>query len=79
MESDFLEIGALAAYEMYPEEGGCPAAGVVTGVGKIHGRLCMIVANDATVKSRSLVSPWQVKKSARQEMQWKTDSNHLFS
>lgn len=51
VESDFLEIGALAAYEMYPEEGGCPAAGVVTGIGKIHGRLCMIVANDATVKA----------------------------
>lgn len=48
---DFFEIGAFAGYEMYPEHGGCPAGGVVTGLGKIHGRLCMIVANDATVKA----------------------------
>jgi len=48
---DFLEIGAFAAYGMYEEEGGCPAAGVVTGLGYIHGRMCMIVANDATVKA----------------------------
>ena len=49
--SDFFEIGAFAAYGMYEEEGGCPAAGVVTGLGYIHGRMCMIVANDATVKA----------------------------
>ncbi len=49
--SEFLEIGALAGYEMYPEEGGCPAGGVVTGIGYVRGRQCMIVANDATVKS----------------------------
>ncbi|MEL6717406.1 MAG: carboxyl transferase domain-containing protein [Bacteroidota bacterium] len=49
--SDFLEIGAFAGYEMYEEYGGCPAAGVVTGIGYIHGRQCMIVANDATVKA----------------------------
>ncbi|RMG24450.1 MAG: acyl-CoA carboxylase subunit beta [Bacteroidetes bacterium] len=47
----FLEIGALAAYGMYEEYGGCPSAGVVTGLGKVSGRLCMIVANDATVKA----------------------------
>lgn len=50
-DSDFLEIGAFAAYGMYEEHGGCPAAGVVTGMGYIVGRLCMIVANDATVKA----------------------------
>ncbi|MEM6697687.1 MAG: carboxyl transferase domain-containing protein [Bacteroidota bacterium] len=49
--SDFLEIGAFAGFEMYEEYGGCPAAGVVTGIGYIHGRQCMIVANDATVKA----------------------------
>ncbi len=49
--SSFLEIGALAALGMYEEEGGCPAAGAVCGLGKIHERLCMIVANDATVKA----------------------------
>lgn len=49
--ADFLEVGALAADGMYPEEGGCPSAGVVTGLGRVEGRLCMIVANDATVKA----------------------------
>ena len=50
-ESPFFEIGALAALDLYPEEGGCPAAGVICGIGRIHQRLCMIVANDATVKA----------------------------
>jgi len=49
--SNFLEIGAFAGYEMYKEYGGCPAGGVVTGIGYIKGRQCMIVANDATVKA----------------------------
>lgn len=49
--NDFLEIGAFAGYEMYKEHGGCPAGGVVTGIGRVQGRLCMIVANDATVKA----------------------------
>jgi len=48
---DFIEIGALAADGMYAEEGGCPSAGVVTGIGRVSGRMCMIVANDATVKA----------------------------
>ncbi len=47
----FMEIGALAADGMYEEYGGCPSAGVVTGIGKVSGQLCMIVANDATVKA----------------------------
>ncbi len=45
-----LEVGLLAAYDMYPEQGGCPSAGVVTMLGYVKGRLCMAVANDATVK-----------------------------
>ncbi|MCU1273993.1 MAG: Propionyl-CoA carboxylase [Bryobacterales bacterium] len=45
----FLEIGLLIAYDQY--EGQAPAAGVVTGIGKIEGRLAVIVANDATVKA----------------------------
>lgn len=49
--STFLEIGAFAGYEMYPDEGGCPAGGVVVGIGYVRGRQCMIVANDATVKA----------------------------
>jgi 3-methylcrotonyl-CoA carboxylase beta subunit len=50
-DTPFFEIGAFAAYEMYAEHGGCPAAGVVAGLGKVEGRLVMIVANDATVKA----------------------------
>jgi 3-methylcrotonyl-CoA carboxylase beta subunit len=50
-KSDRLEIGLLAAYDMYQEQGGCPSAGVITMLGYIKGRLCMIVANDATVKA----------------------------
>lgn len=50
-DTSFFEVGAFAADGMYVEHGGCPAAGVVTGLGYIHGRLCMIVANDATVKA----------------------------
>lgn len=48
---DFLEFGTFAGYEMYEEEGGCPAAGTVMGLGHVSGRLCLIVANDATVKA----------------------------
>lgn len=50
-DSEFLEIGALAGDEMYEEVGGCPSGGVVTGIGYVQGRQCMIVANDATVKA----------------------------
>jgi len=50
-EEEFMELGAFAGYEMYEEHGGCPAGGVVTGVGRVQGRQCMIIANDATVKA----------------------------
>ena len=49
--SDFLEIGLFAGDGMYSDVGGCPSGGVVTGVGRVEGRLCMVVANDATVKA----------------------------
>ncbi len=49
--SDFLEIGLFAGDGMYSEQGGCPSAGVITGLGYIHGRLTVIVANDPTVKA----------------------------
>ena len=62
--SDFLEIGAFAAEGMYKEVGGCPSAGVVTGVGRISGRLCMVVANDATVKAGAWF-PMTAKKNLR--------------
>jgi 3-methylcrotonyl-CoA carboxylase beta subunit len=47
----FFEIGSFTAYRMYEEWGGAPAAGVITGLGRIHTRLVMIIANDATVKA----------------------------
>lgn len=50
-KTDFLEVGAFAGHDMYPEYGGCPSGGVIVGLGRIHGRQCVIVANDATVKA----------------------------
>ena len=50
-KSDFLEIGLFVGDGMYPEEGGCPAGGVVAGIGRVSGKQCLIVANDATVKA----------------------------
>jgi len=47
----FIEIGAFAGFEMYEEQGGCPAGGTVAGVGYVSGRQCIIVANDQTVKA----------------------------
>jgi 3-methylcrotonyl-CoA carboxylase beta subunit len=47
----FQELGLWCAWEMYKDAGGAPAAGVVTGVGVVHERNCMIIANDATVKA----------------------------
>ena len=49
--SYFFEIGAFAGHGMYQEQGGCPAGGVVMGIGQVRGRQCMIIANDATVKA----------------------------
>lgn len=50
-ETYFFEIGVFAGDGMYKEYGGCPAGGVVTGIGNVAGKLTMIVANDATVKA----------------------------
>jgi 3-methylcrotonyl-CoA carboxylase beta subunit len=50
-ESEFIEIGAFAGYDMYAEYGGCPAGGTVAGIGYVSGRQCVIVANDQTVKA----------------------------
>lgn len=63
-ESEFLEIGAFAADGMYQEEGGCPSAGVVTGIGYVSGRMVVIVANDATVKAGAWF-PMTAKKNLR--------------
>jgi 3-methylcrotonyl-CoA carboxylase beta subunit len=61
---EFLELGLWAAHGMYQEYGGAPAAGVVTGLGRVSGRLCMIIANDATVKAGAFF-PMTAKKVLR--------------
>ena len=60
--SPFLEIGQLAAFGMYDDD--APSAGIVTGIGRVEGRECMIVANDATVKGGTYY-PITVKKHLR--------------
>ncbi len=50
-DKPFIEIGAFAGYDMYAEQGGCPAGGTVAGVGYVSGRQCVILANDQTVKA----------------------------
>ena len=60
--SPFLEIGATAAHDMY--DNAAPAAGVVAGIGRVHGTDCMIVCNDATVKGGTYY-PMTVKKHLR--------------
>jgi 3-methylcrotonyl-CoA carboxylase beta subunit len=63
-ETEFLELGLWAAQGMYAEYGGAPGAGVVTGLGRVCGRLCMIIANDATVKAGAFF-PMTAKKVLR--------------
>ena len=71
-DSPFLEVGRLAALDVYDDE--VPAAGIITGIGRIHGIECMIVANDATVKGGTYY-PLTVKKHLRaQEI---AEQNHL--
>ena len=60
--SPFIELSSLAAYNLYEED--VPAAGVVTGIGRVHGIECMFVANDATVKGGTYF-PMTVKKHLR--------------
>ena len=62
--TEFVELGLWAAHGMYVEYGGAPSAGVVTGLGRVCGRLCMIVANDATVKAGAFF-PMTAKKVLR--------------
>jgi 3-methylcrotonyl-CoA carboxylase beta subunit len=61
---EFLELGLWAAHGMYSDYGGAPGAGVVTGLGRVSGRLCMIIANDATVKAGAFF-PMTAKKVIR--------------
>ena len=70
--SPFLETGQLAAWQVYSDE--VPAAGLITGIGRVNGIECMIVANDATVKGGTYY-PLTVKKHLRaQEI---AEQNHL--
>ncbi len=62
--SNFLEIGLFAAYKMYEEYGGAPSSGTIFGIGKIHNRDAVIVANDATVKAGAWF-PMTAKKNLR--------------
>ncbi|HXP47029.1 MAG TPA: acyl-CoA carboxylase subunit beta [Terriglobales bacterium] len=62
--SELFELGLFAAHGMYEEWGGAPAAGVITGLGRIHSRLLMIIANDATVKAGAFF-PMTAKKVIR--------------
>src|SRR5246127_638063 len=62
--TEFFELGIYAAYEMYQEWGGAPAAGTITGLARVAGRLVMIIANDATVKAGAFF-PMTAKKVIR--------------
>jgi 3-methylcrotonyl-CoA carboxylase beta subunit len=66
--SPFLELSQLAAFDMYENE--APCAGIITGIGRVSGQECLIVANDATVKGGTYY-PMTVKKHVRaQEVAW---------
>ena len=74
VDTPFIEIGAFAGFEMYEEQGGCPAGGTVAGIGYVSGRQCIIVANDQTVKAGAWF-PIAAKKNLR--MQEIAMENHL--
>ncbi len=63
-KNKFFEIGQFAAYNMYEEWGGAPSAGIIAGLAYIQNRLCMIIANDATVKAGAFF-PMTAKKVIR--------------
>jgi acetyl-CoA carboxylase carboxyltransferase component len=65
-DSQFVEIGAFVGYDMYKEQGGCPAGGTVAGIGYVSGRQCVIVANDQTVKAGAWF-PISAKKNLRMQ------------
>src|SRR6202043_3385160 len=60
----FFELGLYAAHKMYEEWGGAPAAGVITGLARIHTRMVMLIVNDATVKAGAFF-PMTTKKVIR--------------
>lgn len=82
----FQEYGLWSAFEMYKEYGGAPAAGVVTGIGAVHGRPHMIIANDATVKAgaffpmtcKKIIRAQQIAMMARVPLLYLVDSAGVF-
>jgi 3-methylcrotonyl-CoA carboxylase beta subunit len=85
-KSEFQELGLWSAYGMYTEYGGAPAAGVITGLGRVHGRQCMIIANDATVKAgaffpmtcKKIIRAQQIAMMARLPLLYLVDSAGVF-
>lgn len=63
-DSQRLEVGAFAAFGLYKEYGGCPSAGVVVEIGKVSGKLCIVIANDSSVKAGAWF-PMTCKKNLR--------------
>lgn len=84
--SSFQELGLWAAHGMYKEHGGAPGAGVVTGIGRVEGRLHMVIANDATVKAgaffpmtcKKIIRAQQVAMAARLPLIYLVDSAGVF-
>ncbi|MEM9083250.1 MAG: acyl-CoA carboxylase subunit beta [Planctomycetota bacterium] len=84
--ADFFELGLWAAHNMYTEHGGSPSAGVVTGIGLVEERRCMIIANDATVKAgaffpmtcKKIIRAQNVALKARMPLLYLVDSAGVF-
>ena len=72
-DDEAIEIAAFAGHEMYEEHGGCPSAGVVVKIGKISGKQCIVVANDATVKAGAWFPITGKKTLEPKKSPWKTD------
>ena len=66
-QNDIIEIGSFVGYEMYEEFGGCPSGGVVTCIGYVKNRMCVIVANDCSVKAGAWF-PITAKKNLRAQV-----------
>lgn len=84
--SFFQELGLWAAFEMYKDHGGAPAAGVVTGIGLVQGRRHMVIANDATVKAgaffpmtcKKIIRAQHVARMARMPLIYLVDSAGVY-
>jgi acetyl-CoA carboxylase carboxyltransferase component len=84
--SRFMELGLWTAWGMYGEQGGAPAAGVITGIGRVSGRECMIIANDATVKAgaffpmtcKKIIRAQTIAMAARMPLVYLVDSAGVF-